>query len=68
MHNQNRSDRRDWMGGDGFAYDYFISRRGTAAALAREAADVMDLPGTRSGCWTTTSLPPASSCATSTTR
>jgi hypothetical protein len=33
------------MGGGGFAYDYFISRRGTAAALAREAADVMDSAG-----------------------
>jgi hypothetical protein len=33
------------MDGGGFAYDYFISRRGTAAALAREAADVLAAAG-----------------------
>jgi hypothetical protein len=33
------------MGGDGFTYDYFISRRGSVAALAREGADVLEAAG-----------------------
>nr|WP_294557483.1 hypothetical protein [uncultured Rhodopila sp.] len=33
------------MDGGGFAFDYFISRRGTAAALAREAADALAAAG-----------------------
>jgi hypothetical protein len=28
-----------------FPYDYFISRRGLVAALAREAADVLEAAG-----------------------
>ena len=54
------------MDASGFPYDYFISLRGSVAALAREAAAVLEAAGHRSASRTMTSPPPATSCATST--